>query len=39
MFSVTVKSSRAATEAEISSGVIGGEEAAAGGCGSGCGCH
>jgi len=40
MFSVTVKSLRAATEAEISSGVIGGEEAPAGGsCGKGCGCH
>jgi len=40
MFSVTVKSSRAATEAEISSGVVGGEEAAScGSCGTGCGCH
>jgi len=41
MFSVTVKSSRAATESEIESGVVGGtEEATSGGsCGTGCGCH
>jgi len=41
MFSVTVKSSRAATEDEVESGVVGGtkEEAAGGSCGTGCGCH
>ena len=39
MFSVTVNSSRAATDAEISSGKVGGEEEAAGSCGTGCGCH
>jgi len=36
MFSVTVKSAREATEAEISSGVVGGEAES---CGTGCGCH
>ncbi len=40
MFSVTIKSSRAATADEISSGVVGGEAPAEGGsCGTGCGCH
>jgi len=40
MFSVKVTSSRAATEAEIASGVVGGEAPAEGGsCGTGCGCH
>ena len=38
MFSVTVLSERAATEDEISSGVVGGE-AQGGSCGTGCGCH
>ena len=37
MFSVTVLSERAATEDEISSGVVGGEQG--GSCGTGCGCH
>jgi len=36
MFSVKVTSARAATEAEISSGVVGGEAES---CGTGCGCH
>lgn len=39
MFSVTVLSARAATEDEISSGVVGGEPAEGGSCGTGCGCH
>ena len=41
MFSVTIKSARAATEDEISSGVVGGTQEAASGesCGTGCGCH
>ena len=40
MFSVTIQSSRAATEDEIASGVVGGEAPAEGGsCGTGCGCH
>ena len=38
MFSVTVLSERAATEDEISSGVVGGA-AEGGSCGTGCGCH
>jgi len=38
MFSVTVLSERAATEDEISSGVVGGV-AEGGSCGTGCGCH
>ena len=37
MFSVTVLSERAATEDEIYSGVVGGEQG--GSCGTGCGCH
>ena len=38
MFSVTVLSERAATEDEISSGVVGGVTEG-GSCGTGCGCH
>jgi len=38
MFSVTVKSAREATDAEIASGVVGGEPEG-GSCGTGCGCH
>ena len=39
MFSVKVLSARAATEDEISSGVVGGAPAEGGSCGTGCGCH
>ncbi|HIQ27823.1 MAG TPA: peptidylprolyl isomerase [Sulfurovum sp.] len=39
MFSVTVLSAREATADEVSSGVVGGEPASGGSCGTGCGCH
>jgi FKBP-type peptidyl-prolyl cis-trans isomerase SlyD len=39
MFSVTVLSAREATADEVASGVVGGEKASGGSCGSGCGCH
>lgn len=40
MFSIKVTEAREATADEISSGVVGGHEPAAGGsCGTGCGCH
>ena len=39
MFSVTILSAREATADEISSGVVGGEPAEGGSCGTGCGCH
>lgn len=39
MFSVTVLSAREATADEVTSGVVGGEPASGGSCGTGCGCH
>lgn len=39
MFSVTVLSSRAATEDEIATGIVGGHQAEGKSCGTGCGCN